>query len=348
MPRAMLAVMSDAPSPETNTQNTPNAPSAPSARPPVRIVLDCDPGHDDVVAIVVAAHTTELLGITTVAGNAPLDRTTYNACVVRDALGLTVPVHAGAERPLVAPPKFADFVHGESGLDGAELPVPRRGPDSADAVAFIVETCRSNDDVWLVPTGPLTNIALALRSAPDLVGRIAGISLMGGGTFGNRTPLAEFNIWADPEAAAVVFGCGVPLIMAGLDVTHQLIVTPERIDEVDAVGLPFTSLMADLFRFFSNNYVSRHDHIIGAALHDPLAVLALTHPQLFTGTDRHVTIETHGRHTAGMTVIDRRDITDREAPNVHVLDRVDHLAAWALVVDALRAGATRPGADPSH
>lgn len=307
----------------------------PGSRP--RILLDCDPGHDDVIAIVVAAHTTELLGITTVAGNAPLDRTTYNACVFRDALGLSVGVHSGAARPLVAEPKFAGFVHGESGLDGAELPAPRRGADSVDAVGFIIDTVRANPGTHLVPTGPLTNIALALRAAPDLVDHVAGISLMGGGTFGNRTPSAEFNIWADPDAAAIVYECGVPITMAGLDVTHQFIVTPDRIASVDAIGGPFATMIADLFRFFSKNYVSRHDHMPGAALHDPLAVLALTHPELFEGTDRHVAIETRGEHTAGMTVIDRRDIRDRRPPNVHVLEAVDSVAAWQLVLDSLSA-----------
>jgi inosine-uridine nucleoside N-ribohydrolase len=306
-----------------------------------RILLDCDPGHDDVIAIVVAAHTADLLGITTVAGNAPLDRTTHNACIFRDLLGLGVGVHAGADRPLVAEPKFAMFVHGESGLDGAELPQPAHGPDSTDAVGFIIETARANPGVSLVPTGPLTNIALALRAAPDLVDHVGGISLMGGGTFGNRTPSAEFNIWADPEAATIVFGCGLPITMAGLDVTHQFLVTPERIVTVDALGTPFTTLIADLFRFFSTNYIRRHEHIGGAALHDPLAVLAVTHPHLFEGTDRHVTIETRGEHTSGMTVIDRRDISDREHPNVHVLERVDADSAWQLVLGALSAAAAR-------
>ncbi|MFP5488103.1 MAG: nucleoside hydrolase [Acidimicrobiia bacterium] len=312
--------------------------STPSGNRP-RVLLDCDPGHDDVIAIVVAAHTTELLGITTVAGNAPLDRTTYNACVFRDALGLDVGVHSGAARPLVAEPKFAGFVHGESGLDGAELPPPHRGADSTDAVGFIIDTMRANPGSFLVPTGPLTNVALALRAAPDLADHVAGISLMGGGTFGNRTPSAEFNIWADPDAAAIVYDCGVPITMAGLDVTHQFIVTPERIDSVDAIGGAFATMIADLFRFFSRNYVSRHDHMPGAALHDPLAVLALTHPELFAGTDRHVAVETRGEHTAGMTVIDRRDIRDRRPPNVHVLDQVDGDAAWDVVLGSLAAAA---------
>lgn len=300
-----------------------------------RIILDCDPGHDDVIAIVVAARHTDLLGITTVAGNAPLDRTTYNACVIRDALALDTTVHSGAERPIVAEPKFAGFVHGESGLDGAELPVPDRGADSTDAVGFIIETCRADPGAWLVPTGPLTNIALALRAAPDLADLIAGISLMGGGTFGNRTPLAEFNIWADPEAAKAVFESGLDLTMAGLDATHQFLVTPDRIDEVDAIGGPFSGLIADLFRFFALNYISRHDEISGAALHDPLAVLALTHPDLFEIVDRHVAVETAGHHTTGMTVIDRRSISDRQPANVHVIEQVDDPAAWSLVVEAL-------------
>ncbi|MDJ0768795.1 MAG: nucleoside hydrolase [Ilumatobacter sp.] len=312
------------------------------ARP--RIVLDCDPGHDDVIAILVAALHTDLAGITTVAGNAPLDRTTYNACVMRDALALDVPVHSGAARPLTAPPRFAGFVHGESGLDGADLPAPERGADSTDAVAFIVDTCRASEGTWLVPTGPLTNIALALRTAPDLAGRIAGVSLMGGGTFGNRSPMAEFNIWADPEAAAVVFGSGVPLTMAGLDVTHQLVVTLERADEVAALDSPFTTMIAGLFRFFAGNYIARHDAATGAALHDPLAVMALTHPALLDGTDRHVTIETRGEHTTGMTVIDRRDISDREPPNCHVLEHVDDAGAWQVVVDALRWAGERAAA----
>lgn len=302
---------------------------------PPRIILDCDPGHDDVVAIIVAHRHTSLAGITTVHGNAPLDRTTYNACVMRDLLDVGCGVHSGAERPLVAAPKFGAFVHGESGLDGADLPEPQAGADSTDAVGFIIETCRFEEGLWLVPTGPLTNIALALRAAPDLADRIAGISLMGGGTFGNRTPMAEFNIWADPEAAEIVFGCGAPITMAGLDVTHQFVLLHERIDQVAAIGSDFTTLMSDLFRFFTDNYISRHDHMPGAALHDPLAVLAVTHPDLFEHTERHVTVETRGAYTTGMTVIDRRDISERGEPNARVLDRVDADAAWQIVLDAL-------------
>ena len=299
------------------------------------IILDCDPGHDDAIAMIVAARHTNLLGITTVAGNAPLESTTHNAIVVRDLLGIDVPVHSGASRPLVAEPRHASYVHGESGLDGAQLPPPSGPAASRDAVAFIIDTVRNHDGVWLVPTGPMTNIALALRSAPDIAGRVAGISFMGGGLFGNRTPTAEFNIWADPEAAAIVLGYGGPLVMAGLDVTYQLQATPERIDQVRGVPGELASTLADLMSFFSGTYVSRHENMRGAAVHDPVAVLALTHPELFTRSFSNVTIETTGQFTRGMTMIDQRTLIDRPEPNCDRLTSVDGDAAWAVILEAI-------------
>jgi inosine-uridine nucleoside N-ribohydrolase len=299
------------------------------------IILDCDPGHDDAIAMIVAARHTNLLGITTVAGNAPLESTTHNAIVVRDLLGIDVPVHSGASRPLVAEPRHAGYVHGESGLDGAQLPPPSGPPTSRDAIAFIIDTVRNYEGVWLVPTGPMTNIALALRSAPDIAARVAGISFMGGGLFGNSTPTAEFNIWADPEAAAIVVGYGGPLVMAGLDVTHQLQATPERIDAVRAAPGELAATLADLMSFFSATYVSRHENLRGAAVHDPLAVLALTHPELFTRSFSHVAVETVGEHTRGMTVIDQRTLIDRPEPNCDRLISVDSDAAWAVVLEAI-------------
>ena len=306
---------------------------APPYRPP--IILDCDPGHDDAVAMIVAARHTNLLGITTVAGNAPLESTTQNAIVVRDLLGIDVPVHAGANRPLLAPARHAGYVHGESGLDGADLPPPSGPPASRDAIGFIIETVRSHEGVWLVPTGPMTNIALALRSAPDIAARIAGISFMGGGLFGNRTATAEFNIWADPEAAAIVVDYGGPLIMAGLDVTYQLQATPERIALLRAIPGRLAATIADLMTFFSGTYVSRHENMRGAAVHDPVAVMALTHPELFTRSFSHVVVETAGEHTRGMTVIDQRTLLDRPDPNCDRLTDVDGDAAWAVVTEAI-------------
>ena len=306
---------------------------APTTRPP--IILDCDPGHDDAVAMVVAARHTNLLGITTVAGNAPLESTTHNAIVVRDLLGIDVPVHAGANRPLIAPARHAGYVHGESGLDGADLPPPSGPPASRDAIEFIIDTVRTHEGVWLVPTGPMTNIALALRTAPDIAARLAGISFMGGGLFGNRTATAEFNIWADPEAAAMVLDYGGPLIMAGLDVTYQLQATPERVAQMRSIAGRLAATLADLMTFFSGTYVSRHENMRGAAVHDPLAVMALTHPELFTRTFSHVVVETTGEHTRGMTVIDQRTLIDRPEPNCDRLTGVDGDSAWAVVLEAI-------------
>lgn len=302
-----------------------------------KMIVDCDPGHDDAIALVVAAHFADLVGVTTVAGNAPITATTRNARIVLDMIGSSVPLHQGAQRPLVAPPRHAAYVHGESGLDGADLPEPSRPADSHNAVDFIVETCRATEGIWLVPTGPLTNIALALRAAPDLADRIAGISLMGGGSFGNRSAAAEFNIWADPEAASIVFGYGKRLIMSGLDVTHRLQATPERIAKVRALPGRLAAVLADLFDFFSQVYVSRHDNMRGGAVHDPCAVLALTHPQLFTTKDHHVVVETHGELTMGMTLIDQRGLIEREAPNCTVQWDVDADAAFDEIVAAIAA-----------
>jgi inosine-uridine nucleoside N-ribohydrolase len=301
----------------------------------VSMLLDCDPGHDDAIAMVVAARHADLLGITTVAGNAPLDRTTRNAIIVRDLLEIDVPVHSGSARPLVAEPKHADYVHGESGMDGADLPGPSGPPDGTDAVGFIIDTCRSNEGTWLVAVGPLTNIALALRAAPDLAGRVAGISIMGGGTFGNRTAAAEFNIWADPEAAAEVFAYGGPLMMCGLDLTHGFQATPERIDRVRAIPGRLAAVMADLFVFFSGTYVARHDNLLGAPVHDPCAVMALTHPDLFHRMRAHVMIETHGEHTRGMTVIDQRHLVERPEPNCTVMTDIAEDEGFSIIDEAI-------------
>lgn len=299
------------------------------------MIVDCDPGHDDAIALVVAARFADLVGVTTVAGNAPISATTRNARIVLDMIGSSVPLHQGAQRPIVAPPRHAAYVHGESGLDGADLPEPSRPADSTDAVGYIIDACRTTEGLWLVPTGPLTNIALALRAAPDIAERIAGISLMGGGSFGNRSAAAEFNIWADPEAASVVFGYGRRLIMSGLDVTHRLQATPERIAQVRQIPGRLAAVLGDLFDFFSQVYVSRHDNMRGGAVHDPCAVLALTHPTLFTTKDQHVVVETSGEFTRGMTLIDQRGLIERLDPNCTVQWDVDAQAAFDVIVEAI-------------
>src|SRR6478736_2602047 len=187
-----------------------------------KVLLDCDPGHDDVMAVLTAARYADLVAITTVAGNAALEYTTRNALVTCDLAGIEGPVHSGAAGPRSGPTQNAVHVHGNEGLDGVEIPRPARPVAGTDAAGFIVETVAETPGLWIVAVGPLTNVALALRADPELANRVAGISIMGGGTFGNATAAAEFNIWADPEAADVVFRSGARIRMCGLDLTHQV------------------------------------------------------------------------------------------------------------------------------
>ncbi len=303
----------------------------------IRALLDCDPGHDDAVAIMLACRHLDLVGVTTVGGNAGLEKTTRNALVVLDLVGRAdIPVHAGAAHPLIQPLHTAEYIHGESGLAGADLPAPSRGATSTHAIGYLIDTIRAEEGLWLVVTGPMTNVALALRAAPDLAGRLAGISFMGGGaTFGNRTPVAEFNVWCDPEAAAIVVDTGVPLIMSGLDVTHQFQASPARIRRLRENGNRTSALFADLLTEFSRNYLELWAGFEGAAVHDPIAVLALSHPHLLTMQPGHVAIETAGTHTRGMTVVDQRGLIHRPVPpNAQIVTGVNADAAFDLIIEA--------------
>jgi inosine-uridine nucleoside N-ribohydrolase len=301
------------------------------------IVLDCDPGHDDALAIVVAAAHTDLLGITTVAGNVPLDLTTRNAQVMVEVLGLDVPVHRGSPRPLVAEPRTAEFIHGASGLDGPVLPAITRELASHDAVGFLVDTVRGRPGgVWIVATGPLTNVALALRSAPDVAEKVAGIALMGGGVpFGNVTPSAEFNVLVDPEAADIVFRSGARLVMAGLNVTHQWLIGPPVVERLRRQGGRVAGFCGDLLTFYGEAYARAFSGVAEGPLHDPVAVLALTHPDLFETHPYHVVIELTGTHTRGMTVADLRGVRRGAPANVEVLTRIEAAAATEILVDTL-------------
>lgn len=305
------------------------------------IIVDCDPGHDDVFALIVARHYAKLLGITVVHGNAPLSRTLPNALIACDVFGIDAPVFSGADRPLVAPPQNAAHIHGESGLGGPVLPPVRRTPEKIGAVEAIVELVRKHegDGVWLAPVGPLTNIALALRAAPDLAKRIAGISLMGGGTlFGNRAPHAEFNIWADPEAASVVFGYGGSLRMVGLNTTHQVVITHEYVQSMQALGTPQGKFAAELLDFFSTTYGEMLG-TYGGPLHDPCAILAITHPELFDLREKRVEIELHGEFTRGMTAVDERPFvkSKRQEPNALVAYEPKSAEIFARIYDAVKA-----------
>jgi purine nucleosidase len=306
---------------------------------PTKLILDCDPGHDDAIAIALAAHFGELLGITTVSGNAPLAQTTRNALVVTAAFGIDVPVVAGADRPLLNEPQHAPGIHGDSGLDGPELPEEVRAADGHDAVEFIVETVRANEGCWLVPVGPMTNIALALAAAPDLVDRIAGVSFMGGAAGpGNRTPSAEFNIWHDPHAARIVVDRSPRSIMCGLDVTHQVLVTPAFVDRLRVSGAPAAAFATAMFDFYLGQYSEVFGEPVGP-MHDPCAVAAICIPGSIQTESRFVTVETAGEFSAGRTIVDDRDEGRRDQePNVEVARTAASELILEAVFEALTAG----------
>ena len=219
-----------------------------SARP--KILLDCDPGLDDAIAILAAAYFGDLVGITTVNGNVGIDHTTHNALLVAQIADIDVSVHRGAALPLISPTMDAARVHGMTGLGDLELPRLERIAASADAVSYICDTARSVPGLRLVAVGPLTNVALALRSDPDLPRHLAGITIMGGGARGgNVTPSAEFNVWADPEAAAIVFKEAAPVTMVGLDVTRQVLLGDAEVSRMRAAATPVAEFAADLLAY---------------------------------------------------------------------------------------------------
>ncbi|MBX5463983.1 MAG: nucleoside hydrolase [Clostridia bacterium] len=302
-----------------------------------KIILDCDPGHDDAIAILLAhAHpAVELLAVTTVAGNQTLPKTTLNARRVMTVAGIRdVPVAAGADRPLVREQVVAADIHGESGLDGPRFGEPTVELDPRHAVDLIIETVLREDDVTLVPVGPLTNIALAIRREPRILPRIREVVLMGGScTLGNVTPAAEFNIYADPEAAQIVFSSGLPLTMVGLDLTHQVRATPEVVERIRALGNPVAEMAADLLTFFASTY-RKVFGFEGAPLHDPCAVAYLIDPQLIECQPANVEVELRGTWTYGATVCDLYGVTGRPA-NARVATRIDRERFWDLIVEAL-------------
>ncbi len=303
----------------------------------VPVLLDCDPGHDDAIAILLAARYADLKAITTVAGNVELERTTANALVTCQVYGIDVDVHPGARTPLVVPHhEHFPQIHGESGLEGPELPELTRTPATTTAVERILEESRRTADLWVVATGPLTNVALALRADPTLADRLAGISLMGGGIgFGNVTPAAEFNIWADPHAAAIVVDAGIPLRVAPLDVTHQVLVDLPMADRVAALDTPAARFTADLFRHFATAYREVFFEDAHGPLHDPCAVLAVTHPELFTFESWRLQIATDPGVARGAMLADRRRVKHADPPNAEVAMGVDADAVLRMVTDAV-------------
>ncbi|WP_406736481.1 nucleoside hydrolase [Thioclava sp. GXIMD4215] len=305
-----------------------------------KIIIDTDPGQDDAVAILLALASPELevLGITCVAGNVPLERTVTNARKICELAGRReVKIFAGCDAPLARPLITAEHVHGKTGLDGIDLPAPTMPVQEMHAVDFIVQTLRDAADasITLVPVGPLTNIATALRRAPELACKIQEIVLMGGAYFevGNITPTAEFNIYVDPEAAQIVLASGVPITMMPLDVTHKALTSADWVRSLRDLGTLLGEAVAswtDFFeRFDKEKYGSQ-----GAPLHDPCTIGYLIDPSLFAGRHINVEVEVLSPLTLGMTVADWWRVTSR-APNVMFMNEVRRDAFFALIRDRI-------------
>lgn len=306
-----------------------------------KIILDCDPGHDDAVAILLALGNPEidLIGVTTVGGNQSLDKVTYNArAVLEKAHATHIPVHAGCDRPILRSQEVAASIHGESGLDGVELPVPTRPLEDMHAVNYIIKTIMESDPqtITLVPTGPLTNIALACRLEPRIVERVKEVVLMGGGYHrGNWSAVAEFNIKVDPEAAHIVFNKPWPLTMVGLDLTHQALCTPavqKRIEEIDTPLAHFVSGLMDSFR---KAYQDNQD-FQDPPVHDPCTIAYLIDSAVVQTRRCPLDVEIHSELTLGMTVADLRG-PEPSAKDCHtqVATKLDFDKFWDLVTDAI-------------
>jgi inosine-uridine nucleoside N-ribohydrolase len=310
-----------------------------------RILLDCDPGHDDAIAILLAARSPalQLEAITTVAGNQTLEKTTRNALKVCSVAGIHgVPIAAGMDRPLVRELRVAADIHGASGLDGPSLPEPDLTVAPIHGVDLIIEKLlASNGDLTIVATGPLTNVAAAMRREPAIVPRIQQVVLMGGAIgLGNTTPAAEFNIYVDPEAAHIVFSCGRPITMIGLDVTHQAQATPEVRSRIRALGSPVARLVDDLLGFFGETYLRVYG-FPAPPVHDPCAVAWVIDPTLIESRPMRVDVELRGEWTTGRTVCDRYGQTGRPT-NAEVGLGLDAPRFWDLLIDTLASYGTDP------
>ncbi|MDM4762756.1 nucleoside hydrolase [Galbitalea sp. SE-J8] len=303
------------------------------------IILDCDPGHDDAVAMLLAwgSPVIDLVAVTTVFGNQTLDRVTRNALGVAAVAGIHgIPFAAGADRPLVRELATAGDFHGESGLDGPELPAASVALDPRHAAQLIIDLVMAapTGTITLVPTAALTNIALAARLEPRIVPRVREVVLMGGGYGGgNWTAAAEFNILADPEAAHIVFGAGWPVTMAGLDVTHRALATPDVVADIVALGTPVARFVDELMGFFRESYRS-HQGFEHPPVHDAVAVAYVADPAVLTVRRAPVSIELTGTHTLGMTLADLRGPAP-DGTTTSIATGIDVPRFWALVTDAI-------------
>lgn len=306
-----------------------------------KIIIDCDPGVDDAIAILLACASPELeiLGITTVAGNVPLSFTSQNALKICQLAGRSeIPVYAGCPRPMMRPLETAGHVHGVTGLQ-VDLPEPQRAIEAQHGVDFLIQTLMNAAEPLTIATlGPLTNLAIALIQAPQIVPQIKEVVLMGGAIGqGNVTASAEFNIYVDPHAAAVVFDSGLKsglkLTMIGLDVTHKVLTTPERLQQIRAIGTRVGTVAADLLAKYGMHDVEQFG-MPGSPLHDPCVIAYLMRPELFEGKDLNVEVETMSERGMGRTVVDVWNSEGRSA-NANVILRADDMGFYQLLVDRL-------------
>jgi inosine/uridine nucleosidase len=303
-----------------------------------RIILDCDPGHDDAMAILLAHGTPEIMlaAITTVAGNHPVGLTTLNALRICTLAGIgDVPVAAGCAAPLLRPLLTAEEIHGTEGLEGHEWSEPSVHAVSDHAVDLIIDlVMASPGEITLVPTGPLTNIAVAVRKEPRIVERVREVVWMGGSfTGGNVTPAAEFNAYVDPEAAAIVIAAGWPVTMIGLEVTRRASADESVFARIAALDAPVARAVHGMLRFYQAQQI-RAVGVVDPPVHDPCAVACVARPELVPAREAHVEVELAGRHTAGMTVVDFR-VRDGKAANATVGTELDIAGFWDLFIDSL-------------
>lgn len=305
-----------------------------------KIILDCDPGHDDAIALLLAYGNPDidLLAVTTVAGNQTLEKVTHNALAIAEMAKITgIPFAAGSVRPLVRDIEVAPDIHGDSGLDGPVLPTPTLKLDQRHAVSLIIETIMSHPPktVTLVPTGALTNIALAARLEPRIVERVKEVVLMGGGYHvGNWSAVAEFNIKIDPEAAHIVFNEKWPLTMVGLDLTHQALATPDVVKEIAEIGSDCSQFVVELLDFFGKMY-KQAQGFDAPPVHDPCAVAYVIDPSVMTTQKVPVDIELTGSLTLGMTVADFRHPAPTDC-HTKVAVKLNHHKFWQLIINALK------------
>ena len=303
-----------------------------------KIILDCDPGHDDAVAIMLAAINPkiELLGITVVAGNQKLEKTVNNALKVCNHLNLNVPVYSGMSRPMIREQLIADDIHGETGLDGPKFEELKIKAEDKHAVNFIIDTLMNSDEkVTLVPTGPLTNIGMAIRFEPRIIEKINRIVLMGGSyQLGNTTPAAEFNILADPDAAHIVFSSGLKIVMMGLDLTRQASATKEVVEKIKSLNNKASKLFVDLMEFFA----ASQKNVYGWSappVHDPTTIAYIIDPECIEVKPMFCEIELWSEKSYGRTLCDYFGILKKE-PNVDVAVKLDFDKFWNLVYENLK------------